>query len=169
MSLLTIIRMSFRSLFANGMRSVLAVLGIVIGVSSVIALLMLGTAAQNMVLNRMSSLGTNLIVISPGASGSGGVTSGTLQNLTVEDARALVEQVSGIRFVSPLVSGPAQVKYMSSNSRVNVVGVAPTYFSIRNFEVERGRCFNDSECDRLSRVAIIGPTCLGPATLLAKR
>ncbi|MCY3017915.1 MAG: ABC transporter permease [Planctomycetota bacterium] len=153
-----IIKVALKSLLANKLRSFLAMLGIIIGVGAVIAMLALGAGAQKQVLDRMTAMGTNLLIVRPGNRGTGGVMSGTQQNLTLEDAQAAASSLAGIGSVAPVVGGNAQVKYMSKNNRVSITGTAPTYFAIRSFSVERGRPFTDSEAERLARVAVIGPT-----------
>jgi putative ABC transport system permease protein len=103
-------------------------------------------------------MGTNLLMIRPGQRGFGGVMSGTQQNLTVDDAVALLK-VPGVEFLSPVVSNFEQVKYLGSNTRTNVVGVATTYFPIRNYELDEGSFFGDADTEtRLGRVAVLGPT-----------
>jgi len=156
-----IIKVALKSLLANKLRSFLAMLGIIIGVGAVIAMLALGAGAQKQILDRMTAMGTNLLIIRPGNRGTGGVMSGTQQNLTLEDAQATASDLAGVGSVAPVVGGNAQVKYMNKNNRVTITGTGPTYFAIRSFTVERGRPFTDSEAERLARVAVIGPTTAG--------
>jgi putative ABC transport system permease protein len=151
-------KMAFRSLTSNMLRSLLAALGVLIGVAAVIAMLSIGAGAQSDVIGRVSSLGTNLLMVRPGLRrGHGGVSASSHQNLTLDDAEALVNEVEGIDAVSPVVSGRAQIKYFNKNASVMVMGAAPTYFGIRNFEVERGRAFTDIDVAGNSRVAVLGP------------
>lgn len=153
----TIIKVALKSLVANKLRTLLAMLGIIIGVGAVISMLAMGAGAQKQVLERISQMGTNLLIIRPAQRGSMGVMSGTQQNLTVEDAEALLREIASIRQVAPVVSGNSQVKYFNKNARVNVVGTSVTYFPIRNFEVEKGRSFTEGEVENMGRVAVIGP------------
>ncbi len=157
MLLWMIVKSALRSLSANKLRSILAMLGVIIGVGAVISMLALGAGAQKAVMDRISAMGTNLLVVRPGQRGTGGVMSGTQQNLTLEDAEAIVKELPGVGQVAPVVGGNAQVKYLSKNSRTNVLGVAVTYFPIRGFEVEFGTAFTEGDADRMSRVAVIGP------------
>jgi len=157
MLLWTIIKVALKSLMANKLRTFLAMLGIIIGVGAVISMLAMGAGAQHQVMQRISEMGTNLLVIRPSERGSGGVMSGTQQNLTVEDATALLK-VKGVFQIAPIVQGSTQIKYYNLNSRTAVVGSAPTYFPIRNFEVDHGRPFTEGEVDGSMRVAVIGPT-----------
>src|SRR3954463_14741908 len=114
MMLLMILKVALKSLAANKLRSVLAMLGIIIGVGAVISMLALGAGAQQSVMSRISAMGVNLLVVRPAQRGSGGVISGTQQNLTLEDATALLD-VPGIRRVAPVVGGNAQVKHLNKN------------------------------------------------------
>jgi putative ABC transport system permease protein len=152
-----IVKVALKCLSANKLRSMLAMLGIIIGVGAVIAMLAIGAGAQAQVMSRINAMGTNLLIIRPGQRGFGGVMSGTQQNLTVGDAEALLS-VPGVKSVSPVVNGGEQVKYMSLNTHTNIMGVAPTYFEIRDYEVDEGEFFNDNDTEvRMGRVAILGP------------
>ena len=136
-------------------------LGIIIGVGAVIAMLAIGAGTQHDVLQQFTSMGTNLLVVRPGQRGTGGVMSGTQQNLTLDDAKALLadEEVTkaGVKAITPVVGGSAQVKYLNKNSRTNVQGVAETYFSIRAYEADKGTLFTEQDIDRDSRIAVLGP------------
>ncbi|MBI3828593.1 MAG: ABC transporter permease [Planctomycetes bacterium] len=153
----TIVKVAFKSLAANKLRSFLAMLGIIIGVGAVISMMAIGSGAQAQVLARFSAMGTNLLVIRPGQRGSGGVMSGTQLNLKLDDADAMLKEAEGIGAVAPVVSGSSQVKYLSRNTRTNVLGSSTTYFTIRTFEIDKGRTFTEAEVDRHARVAVIGP------------
>jgi len=157
MLLLVVLKVALKSLLASKLRSFLAMLGIIIGVGAVISMLALGAGARKQVLQRISAMGTNLLVLRPGMRGTGGVMSGTQQNLTLEDAQALLKEVPDIQALAPVVGGSAQLKYMSRNARTNYIGTAPTYFAARSFEVEHGRAFNENESEHMARVAVIGP------------
>jgi ABC-type antimicrobial peptide transport system permease subunit len=154
----TIIKVGIKSLTANKMRSILAMLGIIIGVAAVIAMLALGSGAQKQVMDRFTAMGTNLLTISPGQRGSHGVVSGTQQNLTLEDALAMTREVKDVTMVAPSVQGGVQLKYLNKNTRTNVLGTSITYFVIRDVKIDRGRAFTEWEVDRTARVAVIGPT-----------
>jgi putative ABC transport system permease protein len=97
-------------------------------------------------------------MVRPGQRGSGGVRSATSQTLTVADAEAILAEVPEVQAVAPVSQGRAQVKYFGENSSINVLGSASTYFAARNYEIEKGRKFNDAEVDNMARVAVIGPT-----------
>lgn len=152
-----VVKVAFESLLLNKLRSLLAMLGIIIGVGAVISMLALGAGARGQVMQQFSAMGTNLLVIRPGQRGSGGVMSGTQQTLTLGDAQALLREVEGVRQVAPVVGGSAQVKYFSKNARASVLGTSVTYFPLRNFVVEKGRAFTEGESDRMARAAVLGP------------
>jgi putative ABC transport system permease protein len=152
-----IVKVSLKSLAANKLRSILAMLGIIIGVGAVISMLSLGAGAQKSVMDRISAMGTNLLVVRPGQRGTGGVMSGTQQNLTLEDAQAIVEKIANVDQIAPVVSGNAQVKHFSKNTRTSVLGTSGTYLPIRSFELDHGMMFTEGDIERQSRVAVIGP------------
>ncbi len=118
-----IIKVAFKSLFANKLRSVLSILGVIVGVAAVIAMLAIVSGFHTWAMNRIKSFGANQLVVEPGGRGSGGVISGTQQNLTVDDALALC-QIPHVQAVSPLVEGGAQAKYRNHNTSTDVLGCA---------------------------------------------
>src|SRR5947209_14105240 len=144
MMLLMIVRVAFRALMANKLRSVLAMLGIIIGVGAVIAMLALGAGAKQSVVDSITAMGSNLLVVRPGLRGNGGVITGSMKNLTVEDAQEILKSIPHIRQVSPLVSGPVQLKHLNMNENASCMGVATTYMPLRNFELGRGRMISDA-------------------------
>jgi putative ABC transport system permease protein len=148
--------LALRSLGTNKLRACLAVLGIVIGTTAVVVMLALGSGAQIRVTNQITALGTDLVVIRPGKRGSQGVSSGTQQNLTVDDLREIFAKVPNIRQAAPVVMGNAQLKYLNQNMRANVIGSSATYLSIRNFEFEGGRGLTDADATAHARVAVLG-------------
>ena len=153
----TIVRVALKSLRANKLRSLLAMLGIIIGVWSVISALALAAGVKQSITNTMSSLGTNLLTITPGLRGTGGVRTGNQQNLKVDDAMAIVG-LPGVARVTPVVRGSAQARYFNQNAHTSLSGVAPTYFAIHDFKVDHGRQLDDADCDAAARVCVIGPT-----------
>lgn len=157
MLFLTILKVALKCLWANKLRSFLAMLGIIIGVGAVISMLAIGTGAKKQVMDRMTAMGTNLLVIRAGQRAVGGVISGQQQTLTLEDAESIINAFSDAQRVAPVMNGSAQLKYYNKNSRVSVVGTTPSYFPVRNFEIEKGRCFTEPEAEKLARVAVLGP------------
>ncbi|HUT01114.1 MAG TPA: ABC transporter permease [Phycisphaerae bacterium] len=152
----TIVKVCLKSLWANKLRSFLAMLGIIIGVAAVITMLAIGTGAKKQVLSRISAMGTNLLVVMPGQRGSHGVMSGSTQNIKVSEAMALLK-LEGVRRVAPVVNGRAQAKYANRNQPIRVMGTSTTYLPIRDFQIDKGRAFTEAEVDRMARVAVIGP------------
>jgi putative ABC transport system permease protein len=152
----TIVRVSLRSLIANKLRSVLAMLGIIIGVWSVISALALAAGVEASIMKAVSSLGTNLLTVTPGLRGSGGVMTGNQQNLKIPDALALLK-IPEVSRVAPVVRGNAQARYFNKNTHTSLSGTSATYFAIHDFEIARGRLINDADCDSSARIAVIGP------------
>ncbi|HWE04629.1 MAG TPA: ABC transporter permease [Tepidisphaeraceae bacterium] len=153
----TIVRLAMRSLVANKLRSALAMLGIIIGVWSVISALALAQGAQKKINTQMTSLGTNVVMVTPGQRGSNGVISGSQQNLKIADALAMLKLAEVTR-VAPVVRGSVQAKRGNKNTRPSLLGTGPAYFAIREFQVQRGRIITDADCDGTARVAVLGPT-----------
>jgi len=153
----TIVKVALRSLSANKLRTLLSMLGIIIGVGAVISMLALGAGAQKQVLDSIQSMGTNLLIVRSGQAGMRGVSMGAQDNLTVQDAETLLQKIPAILTVSPVVGGSVQMKYFNKNVRTNVTGAAVTYFEIRSFPVEKGRMFTEAEVNRNARVAVLGP------------
>jgi putative ABC transport system permease protein len=148
---------ALRSLFANKLRTLLSMLGVIIGVGAVISMLALGAGAQQQVLAGIQSMGTNLLVVRSGQAGLRGVSQGTLDNLTISDAEKILQQIPEVAVVAPVVGGSAQVKYFNQNVRTTLTGTSTTYFDIRDFQVQSGRTFTESEVNANARVAVLGP------------
>lgn len=163
-----IINETYRALAANKVRSGLTMLGIVIGIGSVIAMVSIGQGAQNSIQASIQSIGSNLILVNPGVQrGPGSQVSagrGSARSLTQADADAianeLAQSVSGkglIKAVAPELSARYQVTSRGKNTNTNVVGTTATYPGVRNLEVESGVFINDLNVRSLSKVAVIGP------------
>lgn len=153
----TILQVALRSLFANKLRTLLSMLGIIIGVGAVISMLALGAGAQKQVLEGIQSMGTNLLIVRSGQAGSRGVSLGAQDSLSLGDAETLLTKVNSVLAVSPVVGGSVQIKYFNKNVRTNITGAAVTYFDIRDFPVEQGRAFTENEVNVRARVAVLGP------------
>ncbi|MBI5530540.1 MAG: ABC transporter permease [Candidatus Doudnabacteria bacterium] len=147
---------------ANKTRSGLTMLGIVIGIASVIALVAIGAGAQNSIAANIQALGANLLTISPGAQRTFGSTvssgQGSAQSLTAGDADAIAKNISGIKYVSPETSGRYQIVAKGNNTNTSVLGVKPVYLPVHNLSVESGSFFADSQVTNYAKVAVIGPT-----------
>jgi macrolide transport system ATP-binding/permease protein len=149
-----------RTLMANKVRSVLSMLGILIGVAAVVAMLALGSGAQKSIEEQLSSMGSNLLVLRAGNIRVGGVMqeSGTRIRITLEDANAIKREIPGIQDVSPNVSGRGQVTFLNKNWNTSVAGVSPSYAKMRTSTPDYGRFFSDDEVQQRALVAVIGRT-----------
>ena len=151
-----IIKVAFGAIRANKMRSMLTMLGIVIGIAAVITMVALGEGAQRSVQDRLQALGTNLLSVNPGQQMFGGVDRGAGAPLLVQDAEALLRDPRSIKGVSPEMDRRLQVTYGNSNSNTSIRGVWPTSFEINNIKIAQGRFFNEGENRGRRRVAVIG-------------
>jgi putative ABC transport system permease protein len=149
-------RVAAESLAANRLRSLLTVLGVVIGIAAVIAMMALGEGAQRSVRDRLASLGTNILTVRPGQAFFGGGGGRQQARMTVEDAEALRDNSTSIARISPELESRLQVEAGSSNANLSVVGTWATYFEVNNFIVASGRVFTDAEERGRRRVAVVG-------------
>ena len=152
--------MALTSLYANKMRSLLTMLGIIIGVGAVIALVSVGMGVRSNVTSSIASLGSNMLIISPGASNKGGVrgAAGSRQTLKYDDAKAIKSKVKDIDYVSPTVQTSYQIVYGNQNWNTTVEGVTPEFMSIRSLSVSNGSFISTNDLDKRNRVAVIGTT-----------
>jgi putative ABC transport system permease protein len=157
-----IIRVALGALRANKLRSLLTMLGIVIGVAAVIAVVALGTGAQSAVKDRISSLGTTLLTVIPGQQRGMGVTFDQTMKLTMDDAKALDDQsrAPSLTAVQPEMNSRLQVQYQSLNTNTSIVGTTANYLEVRKYELAAGRMFSRAEDEGRQRVAVLGPTVL---------
>jgi len=150
------------ALLANRIRSGLTILGIVIGIGSVIAMVAIGQGAQSAIQSSIQSLGSNLIMVMPGAQrGPGYQVSqgrGSATTLTMADATAIVDELPQVKGVAPELSGRYQVAAKGANANTSVDGVTPSYPAIKNLEVDQGSFITDQQQNGLSKVAVIGPS-----------
>jgi len=150
-------KIAYRSLRANRMRSVLTMLGMVIGVAAVIAMC---AGANERIAAQISSIGSNLLLILPGSTTSGGLRSGfgSAPTLTIGDARAIGKELPSIRLAAPSIRSTSPVVHGNLNWSTLVQGVTPAYFEIRDWRLAEGRFFTSEEVDASSKVAVIGRT-----------
>jgi putative ABC transport system permease protein len=150
------------TLRVNTLRTFLAVLGIVIGIGSVIALISLGQGSQAAVTNQIEALGANLLTISPGSARGGFIQggSGSANTLTLEDAQAISTSttVTDVANVSPEYTRRAQVTAGGNNTNTSITGVMPIYSTIHKIDVSEGRYITGSDDARQAKVAVLGPT-----------
>ncbi len=153
------IGVALNALKVNKLRSLLTMLGIVIGVGAVIAMVALGRGAQNSVNDRIAALGTTLLTVTPGQVSSGGVASATDRaRLTTDDADALVKDGKWIAAVEPEMSRSLQVQYRNSNTSTTVLGTSANYLDVRKYTMAAGRMFTQNDDDGQQRVAVLGQT-----------
>ena len=155
------LKISRKQLAAHKMRTVLALLGIVIGVSSVIIMVSIGKGAEQQVLSRIEALGTNLIIVNAGrvqrTAGRQQVR-GTATTLTLEDAEALSEECPAVRAAAPVQGGKLQVKYENLATNTSATGTTADILSIRKLKVERGLFFGEEDIVGSRRMAVLGRT-----------
>ena len=156
-----ILKVALGALRANKLRSLLTMLGIVIGVAAVIAVVALGSGAQKAIGDRIAALGTTLLTVSPGQIFGGGVASGAARaKLLMKDADALQEKSTLLSAIQPEMASQFQVQFLNQNTNVSVVGTTANYLEVRKYEVAKGRMFTDAEDKSRQRVAVLGPAVL---------
>ncbi|HEY5546088.1 MAG TPA: ABC transporter permease [Gemmatimonadaceae bacterium] len=150
------------ALRANKLRSMLTMLGIVIGVGAVIAMIALGNGAQQQVNDRIKALGTTLLTVQPGQQRMGGgfASEADRAPLTMKDAVALEERGNNIAAVQPQMSRNFQVQFRNKNTNVRALGTTSNYLEVRNYKIEFGRMFTPAEDMTKQRVAVLGPAVL---------
>jgi putative ABC transport system permease protein len=155
-----ILKAAFRALRRNKMRTVLTMLGIIIGVGAVIAMVGIGNGAKAQVQARIAALGQNVIMVFAGSVNRGGVYSGSggAGTLTVEDALAMEKEVPGVAAVSPEVRSGAQIMAGNNNWSTSVMGEGVGYLSIRQWDLEDGAMFTDADVRAAAKVCILGKT-----------
>ena len=154
-----IITVALGALRANKLRSLLTMLGIVIGVAAVIAVVALGAGAQSAVKDRISSLGTTLLTVMPGQQrGMGGVSFDQSVKLTMADAKALEEKAPSLNAVQPEINSRVQVQYLNQNASTSAVGTTANYLSVRRYDLAAGRMFTSQEDEGRQRLVVLGQT-----------
>ncbi len=153
-------KQAWRSLTANKTRSFLSMLGILIGVAAVIAMMAIGTGARRSIETQLSSLGSNLLVLRPGARRIHGVAleAGTITRFTLQDARDIKNEVPFARYVSGTVYGRGQAAFGNKNWNTRILGTSPEYAAMRTYQPTIGRFFTSEEIKKRARVAVLGMT-----------
>ena len=152
---------TYFAISANKTRSGLTILGIVIGIGSVIAMISIGQGAAGSIESNIQAMGSNLITVSPGFQRTVSQVQagrGTAQTLTMEDAKAIAEEVLFIQAVAPELSRRYQIVAKGKNTNTSVVGTNASYPSVKNIEIEQGSFISDQNVNSLSKVAVLGPT-----------
>ena len=160
MNILTTLRVAYRALSRNKLRSLLTMLGIIIGVAAVIAMLAIGQGASNAVKAQIASLGTNMLIVFPGASNQSGVRTqaATFTRFTEDDAIAISKQCPAVEYVTPVVRSVQQTIANNQNWRTAIWGGYPNYFNIRAWPLQSGSYFTGSDERGETKVCIVGQT-----------
>jgi putative ABC transport system permease protein len=156
MDIVESIKMAGTTLMANKLRSSLTMLGIIIGNSSVIAMIGIGEGAQSFVKDQVNSLGTNVLFIIPGNPDAQRRPVMQPPTLVLKDADAIASQVPTVQEVAPALSGSEIVSYRSNNSTASLVGATPSYLIVRNFDVAKGRFITNDDLKRQTNIAVLG-------------
>ncbi len=152
--------MAFSALYANKLRSLLTMLGIIIGVGAVIAMVSVGMGVRSNVQESIASLGSNMLIVSPGSSNRSGPRSaaGSMKTLKYDDAKAIQSKVKNIEYLSPSVSSNYQIVNGNQNWNSSVQGITPEYMNIKSLSVESGSFISSDNLQKRERVAVIGTT-----------
>ena len=151
---------ALRALRVNKMRALLTMLGIIIGIAAVIAMVAIGAGASKMISDQISSMGSNLLLVLPGSTTSGGLRSGSggAPTLTYDDARAIKAECPSVAEVAPTVRGSAQAVYGNQNWSTIVLGTTPDMATVRDWSIFAGRNLSPSDVDGALKNCIIGQT-----------
>jgi len=154
------VTIAFDALRVNKLRSALTMLGIIIGVAAVIAMVGVGSGAEERIKQQIASIGSNVIVVLSGSLTSSGIRMGTgnAQTLTEDDARAIARECDGISLATPAVRGGVQAVYGNSNWGTQVLGVTPDYLAIRDIDIAEGEPFTNADVEGAAGVALLGKT-----------
>ena len=162
MKISKLIKNGLKNLAVNKMRTCLAILGIMIGIGSVIALIPMGEASKKAVQSQIQSIGSNLLTVSPGSASSGGVRGamGGATTLTNEDAEAIKSspKITTVKNVSPEYSSRSQVIAGRNNTNTQIVGVEPIYAQVRKITLSSGNFITAQNLTSMSKVAVLGPS-----------
>jgi len=160
MNVLNLIKVSLKAVASNKMRSFLSMLGIIIGVAAVIAMMSIGQGSKESIRKELSSMGTNLLTVRPGAERRGGVRldPSEMQTLKMADYEAIMTEKKYVTNVSPEVTASGQVVYGNSNTQTTVYGETPEYLDIKQWVIEQGDCFTEEDIKKSAKVCVVGKT-----------
>ncbi len=160
MRLLNLFKIAFKAIILNKTRTLLTMLGIIIGVASVIAMLAIGEGSKESIRENISSMGSNMITIQPGADSRGPArgSGGDVQTLTLANYETIKAQSDLISYITPVVNGSGQIINGSNNWPSSIYGVNPEYLNIKVVGLQSGSMFTDAEVKSASKVAVIGQT-----------
>ncbi len=160
MNIFNLFKVSLRAISSNKMRSFLSMLGIIIGVAAVIIMMAIGQGSKESIRKELSTMGTNLLTIRPGADMRGGVRQdpSAMQTLKPNDYETLMAEKKYVTKVSPEVNSAGQAIYGNNNTTTTAYGEAPEYLEIKQWEIEDGDCFTDEDVKKAAKVCVIGKT-----------
>ena len=159
-NVLPAVRIALRALRVNKLRAALTMLGIIIGVGAVIATVSIGSGAEQRIADQIKSIGSNMMIILPGSTTSGGIRAGlgSVLTLSEEDSRAIAADIASVQSVAPSMRGTAQVVFGNQNWSTIIQGVTPEFLEVREWDVTAGRMFGQEDVDGATKVAVLGRT-----------
>lgn len=160
MNLTNLFKIALRALANNKMRGFLTMLGIIIGVASVITMLAIGQGSKKSIQAEISEMGSNMIMIQPGGDIRGGVRqeASSMETLKLEDYQNIVDETRYVAAVSPSVNSSGQVIYGANNAPTTIYGISPDYMEIRRYEIEDGEMFSEQDIAVAAKVCVVGKT-----------
>jgi len=160
MNILNLFKVSLKAVANNKMRSFLSMLGIIIGVAAVIIMMAIGQGSKESIRQELSTMGTNLLTIRPGADMRGGVRQdpSAMQTLKMADYERILREKRFVTKVSPEVTASGQVIYGNNNTNTSLYGESPEYLDIKLWNVEEGECFTDEDIKKAAKVVVVGKT-----------
>ena len=160
MTIINLFKVAFKAIASNAFRSFLSMLGIIIGVAAVIIMMAIGQGSKESVRKNISQMGTNVIMIRPGAEMRGGVRQdpSAMQTLKVADYEAIVDQKKFVTYVSPEVSSSGQAIYGANNTTTTIYGESLEYLDIKQWTVSDGECFTEEDIKKSAKVCVVGQT-----------
>ena len=160
MNILNLFKVSLKAVANNKMRSFLSMLGIIIGVAAVIIMMAIGQGSKESIRQELSTMGTNLLTIRPGADMRGGVRQdpSAMQTLKMADYERIIREKKFVTKVSPEVTASGQVIYGNNNTNTSMYGESPEYLDIKQWTVEEGECFTDEDIKKAAKVCVVGTT-----------
>jgi putative ABC transport system permease protein len=160
MDFLQTLKIALRALRTNKMRSFLTMLGIIIGIAAVIAMMAVGTGASYVISQQIASIGSNIILVLPGSTTSGGLRTGTggAQTLSSDDAKAIMTECPSVEYAAGTVRAAGQIVYGNMNWSTVIMGATPELFDIREWPVVSGRSISQQDVDGAVKVCLVGQT-----------
>ena len=154
------INMALISLRVNKLRSLLTMLGVIIGVSAVVAMVSIGMGVKKNITDSIEELGSNMLIIIPGSADRNGIRSaiGSMKTLTYDDAQYIKKKIKYIEYISPMVSESYQIVYGNKNWNTQIYGVTSEYLAIQHLVVQKGNFIKENDLEKRNRVAVIGKT-----------